>query len=138
VLTHTHRFRAAVSLSGVSDLVSWRSGGTIYGDSDYDHYFVSGQPRMAQRLAEAPERYVLNSPVLRLGDVDTPLLLLHGVRDPAVHVSQAEEMFGLAQGNKVVELARYHAGDHDDSPFMEAAWGRALDWFDIFLRARPE
>ncbi len=131
LITNTELFRAAVSLAGPSDLVSGSAGGTEYGP----RWFVTSQGRMGKSLAEAPERYVLNSPVLHLDRVKAPLLLVHGVRDMTVHISQSEEMFrGLSINRKPVELVRYHDEGHTGDRFLRAAWLRGLDWFDQYLK----
>jgi dipeptidyl aminopeptidase/acylaminoacyl peptidase len=133
LVTRTRRFRAAVAVSGIADLVSDVAGGSGYGPE----WIAYHQPNMEKRLPDAPERYVLNSPVLCLDDVTTPLLLVHGARDNTVHISQSEEMFrGLAQRDKVVELVRYRDESHAGDGFTDAAWNRAMDWFDEYLLSR--
>jgi dipeptidyl aminopeptidase/acylaminoacyl peptidase len=90
---------------------------------------------METLLADTPERYVLNSPVPYLDRVRAPLLLVHGVRDNIVHISQSEEMFrGLSTNNKPVELVRYHREGHSGDFFLRAAWTRGLNWFDEYLK----
>jgi dipeptidyl aminopeptidase/acylaminoacyl peptidase len=92
---------------------------------------------MQVAFREQPERYLANSPIRYLEDVQTPLLLIHGEQDAIVGVSQAEEMFrGLAQLGKPVEFVRYRKAGHGDDMFYGAAWSRALIWFDQFLLAR--
>jgi predicted esterase len=125
------RFSAAVSMSGMSDFASAVYGGTVHGPN----WFQSHQGRMQVPFSEDPDRYLANSPVRYLERVTTPLLLLHGDRDPIVSVSQSEEMFrGLAQLGKPVELVRYHEGHHGPG---DGWWQRALDWFDTFLQPAP-
>jgi dipeptidyl aminopeptidase/acylaminoacyl peptidase len=135
LVTRTSRFRAAVSVSGFSDLVSGWAGATIFGSE----FFMTGQARMERRVRDAPGRYVENSPALAADDVSTPLLLIHGAQDALVHSSQSEEMFrALAQQHKRVELVRYRQAEHtgdETGPngLLVASWERALDWFDAFL-----
>lgn len=135
LVTHTRRFRAAVSVSGVANLVSFSSGGTGYGPDWVATIATSGKMRTRSALTDIPEQYVANSPIAFLDSVTTPLLLVHGVRDATAHISQSEELFrGLAQLGKVVELVRYHHEAHSSDHFFRAAWLRALDWFDQYLQ----
>lgn len=127
LVTHTQRFRAAVSVSGPSDFVSGWVGGGRSGPG----WYARSQGRMGKSLLEAPERYVRNSPILHLDSATTPLLLIHGALDQQVHVSQSDEMFrGLAQRGTVVEYVRYRRAGHEPPEEVSA---RALDWFDRFL-----
>jgi dipeptidyl aminopeptidase/acylaminoacyl peptidase len=131
LITKSDLFSAAVSVASISDLVSGSAGGMSYGPT----WFKTNQGRMETLLADAPERYVLNSPVPYLDRVRAPLLLVHGVRDNIVHISQSEEMFrGLSTNNKPVELVRYHREGHSGDFFLRAAWTRGLNWFDEYLK----
>ncbi|MDQ3630696.1 MAG: prolyl oligopeptidase family serine peptidase, partial [Actinomycetota bacterium] len=80
LITQTHRFRTAVALAGIADLVS------LYGQFDarlrYDahpHEYLliglaeTGQLRMGAPPWQDAERYVRNSPLFAAGDVQTPL-----------------------------------------------------------------
>lgn len=131
LVTHMpEQFRAAVSMSGVSNFVSSVYGASVHGPD----WWVTAQGRMAVPFREQPERYVVNSPIRYLEKVTTPLLLIHGKQDGIVSVSQSEEMFrGLVQLGKSVELVRYREADHGDDKFFGAAWSRALEWFEKFL-----
>jgi dienelactone hydrolase len=128
LVARTNRFRAAVSMSSMADIVRDAA------PRAYDTYWVEAQGRMGKTIAEAPDRYVLNSPIFGLENATTPLLLMHGVEDSTYDVSQSEEMFvALATLLKPVALERYrNVGHVPKEPWRW--WGRALDWFDEHLR----
>jgi dipeptidyl aminopeptidase/acylaminoacyl peptidase len=129
LVTQMTQFKAAVSFSGVSDLISG-----YLGDGNNLQFYEVGQGRLGLPVWEAPERYIKNSPVSYLDRVGTPLLIIHGVKDPTVPVGQSQEMFrGLARLGKPAELVLYHNAEHLGPPFNAAWWGRALDWFDKYL-----
>ncbi len=85
---------------------------------------------------EYRERYLENDPFPYLDRVNTPLLLLHGGRDP-VPVANAEAVFvGLRRLGKTVELAIYpdeYHGVGRDQKNQEDYVERYLRWFDRYL-----
>lgn len=128
LVTQMNEFQAGASLAGPSSAVNRAT--TFHLGMDWAY----AQGGMVKPLLEAPGRYVLNSPVAYLDAVTTPLLLIHGTRDTAVHISQSEEMFrGLADRGKEVELVRYHGLGHG-LQLEGSVWVRVLDWFDEHLR----
>ena len=132
---HTSLFRAAASLSGISNLTSRMAGGAHFGRE----WMISGPSRMEKEITEAPLRYILNSPSAYLGNATTPLLLVTGSEDLHVHHTQSEEMFrGLAQLGKPAELVRVQHAGHGEPWFLDAAYGRALDWFSRWFEEASE
>jgi len=134
LVARSHRFRAAVSVSGISDLIGLAAGGS-FGKGGGEAEVVHGQFHVEKTKFEAPERYITNSPLSYIDSVTTPLLLIHGVQDGTVHISQSDTFFrGLASRNKIVELVRYPEADHIGPAFRRAMQLRALAWFDEYLR----
>jgi dipeptidyl aminopeptidase/acylaminoacyl peptidase len=102
---HTRRFKCAISVRGVSNLVS------LFGTSD------TGTDLLNEFEAQAPwesiDRWWRVSPLAHVGSVRTPLLLLHGEEDHRCPVSQAEEMFtALRLLGRDVELVRFAGESH--------------------------
>src|SRR3546814_4689107 len=59
-----------------------------------------------------PERYLRNSPLMHVKDIETPIMLLSGDRD-YVPTQQAEEFFtALTRLGKDAVLVRYFGEDH--------------------------
>lgn len=88
VVSHTERFKAAVSIAGGFNFASGM------GQSN------SILPRAYYQPMESEEnmrRMLEHSPVMRAMKVKTPTLILHGKADTAVHHMQAVEMFTSLQ-----------------------------------------
>ena len=142
LITQTHRFRAAVALAGIADLVS------LYGQFDarlrYEpraHEYLlqglaeAGQLRMGTAPWQDPDRYVRNSPLFAAGDVQTPLLIIQGDMD-YVPIQQGEQLFSaLYRQGKRARFVRYWGEGHIlQSPAnIEDMWQQVYGWFDEFL-----
>ncbi len=142
LITRTHRFRAAVALAGIADLVS------LYGqfdarlryEPDVHEYLLQslaerGQLRMGAPPWQDPERYVRNSPLFTAGDVQTPLLIIQGDMD-YVPLQQGEQFFSaLYRQGKRARFVRYWGEGHVlQSPAnIHDMWQQIFAWFDEFL-----
>ena len=143
LITQTQRFRAAVALAGIADLVS------LYGqfdarfryDGDAHEHMVqmtlaeTGQLRMGGPPWQDAERYVRNSPLFAAGDVQTPLLIIQGDMD-YVPLQQGEQFFSaLYRQGKRARFVRYWGEGHVlQSPAnIQDMWQRIFGWFDEFL-----
>jgi dipeptidyl aminopeptidase/acylaminoacyl peptidase len=126
VITHTDRFRAAVSMSTIASLQTlaytidhWESIATDQGGPPF----------------EQPAYYAEHSPISHVQRVVTPLLILHGERDDTCPVGEADQFFAaLRMQRKEVMLVRYPGEAHG---FIAAgrpgtrldAHERLLGWF---------
>jgi dipeptidyl aminopeptidase/acylaminoacyl peptidase len=128
IITQTPRFRAAVAVASLSNLVSFYST-SLY--QDLIHAEFGGFPWDDFELLWrwSPLRYIKAA--------QTPTLLLHGEQDNDVHITQAEEMY-MALKRRGVEsvLVRYPREGHS---FREPrhrldALERTLAWFDKYLK----
>jgi len=142
LITQTHRFRAAVALAGIADLVS------LYGQFDarlryepdaheYLHQSLaeSGQLRMGAPPWQDPERYTRNSPLFTAGDVQTPLLIIQGDMD-YVPIQQGEQFFSaLYRQGKRARFVRYWGEGHllQSPANIHDMWQRIFQWLDEFL-----
>lgn len=115
-LTQTHRFRAAVSVAGISDMTAYWSAlpmrNQVTPEEGYLSNWHTGGVETAQPTLRAPpwadpERYRRNSPLLAADKIETPLLLIHGAQD-AVPVTQSEAMYtALFRQRKDAMLVTY-------------------------------
>lgn len=128
IITQTPRFRAAVAVASLSNLVSFYSTSLYqdlihaeFGGFPWDNYDVLWQ--------WSPLRFVRQ--------VQTPTLFIHGENDNDVHITQAEEMF-MALKRRGVEtvLVRYPREGHGlrEPKHRVDALERTLNWFDRFLK----
>ena len=149
LVTTTDRFRTAIASASYSNLLSLY--GTFYGQHRYGD---AGHPQAGQMLRmlqmergafragsppwEQPSRYLDNSPVLRVGQVRAPVMLVHGDLD-FIPVQQAEEFFtGLYRQDKRARLVRYHGEWHTISARANVLdlWARIEDWLRETMPAR--
>jgi dipeptidyl aminopeptidase/acylaminoacyl peptidase len=139
IVTHSNIFTAACTASGGSNLISFYNQLISSGRSQQIK-FEFGQYRIGQNLWENQNLYFVNSPILKIDKVNTPLLIMHTTNDGAVPFSQAIELFtGLRRLHKKVWMLEYTDGNH-------AVWGKSADdftirmaqFFDHFLKDRPE
>lgn len=129
IITQTTRFKAAVAVASLSNLVSF------YGTSLYQLLIeveFNGLPW---------DNYDLLwqwSPLKHIKNVTTPTLLIHGEADHDVPVAQAEEMFiALKKRGIETELVRYPGEGHGfRRPKNIADYSRrVLAWFDRHLKS---
>jgi dipeptidyl aminopeptidase/acylaminoacyl peptidase len=128
IITQTPRFKAAVSVASLSNLVSFYST-SLY--QDLIHAEFGGFPWDNYELLWqwSPLRYVKQAL--------TPTLFIHGEQDNDVHITQAEEMY-MALRRRGVEtvLVRYPREGHGlrEPKHRVDALERTLAWFDKFLK----
>jgi dipeptidyl aminopeptidase/acylaminoacyl peptidase len=128
IITQTPRFKAAVSVASVSNLISFYST-SLY--QDLVHAEFGGFPWDNYELLWqwSPLRYVRQA--------QTPTLFIHGEQDNDVHITQAEEMY-MALRRRGVEtvLVRYPREGHGlrEPRHRVDALERILAWFDRYLK----
>jgi dipeptidyl aminopeptidase/acylaminoacyl peptidase len=136
VITQTHRFKAAVAVASLSNLISF------YGTSLYTD-LVEAEFNMLPW-----DNYALLwqwSPLAHIAGVTTPTLFIHGEADHDVPITQAEEMYtALRKLGVDATLARYPDEGHGfrRPQFIVDSDARLLAWFDRYLshgtRSRDE
>lgn len=147
LVTQTQRFHAAVSLAGLSDLVS------LYGTlGARDRYTPFAQEDLfMQSLMESAQvgmgnppwkdlgRYIRNSPIFYVDRVKTPLMIIQGDMD-YVAIQQGEEFFtSLYRQGKRAEFVRYWGEGHVlESPAnIRDMWKRIFGWLEQFPATNP-
>ncbi|MEP6570045.1 MAG: S9 family peptidase [Acidobacteriota bacterium] len=128
IVTQTPRFKAAVSVASVSNLISFYST-SLY--QDLVHAEFGGFPWDNYDLLWqwSPLRYVRQA--------QTPTLFIHGEQDNDVHITQAEEMYtALKRRGVETVLVRYPREGHGlrEPKHRIDALERTLAWFDRFLK----
>lgn len=144
LITQTQRFQAAVALAGFAELVSLYGQfdpRVRYGDHPHERMFQmslaeSGQTRMGGAPWEDPQRYVRNSPLFHVEQVETPLLIVQGDMD-YVPLGQGEQFFSaLYRQGKRARFVRYWGEGHVlQSPAnIRHMWEEIYAWFDDHLK----
>lgn len=140
VIAQTGRFKAALAMSGLYDLI------TKYGTPRIEQRLVaetgymlstastleSGQEGIGAPPWRDVERYLRNSPLMSVEKIETPVMLVHGDLDPTVSMSQSEEMFtALTRLNRDAVFLRYWGEGHTlNSPAnIRDFWSRRLAWY---------
>jgi len=142
LVTQTNRFKAAIALAALSDLVS------LYGvfDARFRYEPSPHQWLLVQSLLEAGQgsmgnppwkdwdRYWRNSPLFYADRVQTPLLIVQGDLD-FVSMEQGEEFFtALYRQDKRARFIRYWGEGHllDSPANIRDFWTQAYAWLDEF------
>jgi dipeptidyl aminopeptidase/acylaminoacyl peptidase len=129
IITQTPRFRAAVAVASLSNLVSFYSTSLYqdlihaeFGGFPWDNFDVLWQ--------WSPLRFVRQ--------VQTPTLFIHGENDNDVHITQAEEMYMALKRLRVdTVLVRYPREGHGlrEPKHRVDALERTLAWFDRYVKS---
>ncbi|WP_338555136.1 prolyl oligopeptidase family serine peptidase [Paenibacillus sp. KS-LC4] len=134
-LTETSIFKAACSISGISNIASY------WGASHFGYqYGLSALPDLFPW--SNPDFFTAASPLFHADKINTPLLLLHGEIDGVVPLVESEQMFtALKVLKKEVSLITFHEEDHGlrGRPRVKLMQRRLLlAWFDKHLRQKNE
>jgi dipeptidyl aminopeptidase/acylaminoacyl peptidase len=125
----SHRFRAAVMVSGISDLLSYQ-----YTANNGFSEAIIGAPL---HDGDARRLYIERSPLLHVSKKAPPTLILHGADDHCTPLGQAEEFYrALLDHGVATELVVYPREGHGfkECAHHADAWRRKVAWFDRYLR----
>ena len=130
IVTHTDRFKAAVTQRSVSDLSS------MFGNSDigWDIAWEFGGAPWENRNA-----YLKWSPMTYIENCTTPLLIIHSEFDLRCNIEQGDQMFtALKYLKRDVEYVRFPEEPHGLSRHgrpdrREARLKFIVDWFNKYL-----
>ena len=142
LITQTNRFKAAVALGGLTNLISgYGQFDTASRYDDSPHQKSSNQALVIESvlsLRSPPwtdmDRYLRNSPITYVSQVQTPLMIIQGDLD-GIPIEQAEEFFmALQRQGKRAELVRYWGEGHvfQSPPNIRDMWDRIFRWFNEF------
>jgi dipeptidyl aminopeptidase/acylaminoacyl peptidase len=130
IVSHTNRFKAAVTLRSVSNFIS--DEGTRDGAYGHEEYFKG-------LLFDDFEQYWDASPLKYARDVHTPTLVLHSDNDFRVPIEQGEQWFRALQHYGVPsELVLFPRENHNltrtgEPKHLVESLNWQLYWFDRYL-----
>ncbi|MCY4063743.1 MAG: S9 family peptidase [Chloroflexi bacterium] len=131
IISHTGRFKAAVSQRGVYNISSF------YGTSDVP--LLMSNEFDAEPWANH-DVYWDNSPLKYAADITTPLLLIHSENDFRVPIEQAEQLFAWVRRatDTPVRMLRYPREGHELSRSGEpghrvSRLTEMIHWFDRYV-----
>jgi dipeptidyl aminopeptidase/acylaminoacyl peptidase len=142
LVTQTNRFKAAISMAGMSNLTSvagtfdprFRYTDMAARDGTIQMYWAeSGQAELKGSVQDNLWAYLRNSPVFWADRIQTPMLFLHGDQD-FVALSEAEQLFtALYRQGKRARLLRFWGEGHliGASPAnVRRKWEEIFGWLD--------
>jgi dipeptidyl aminopeptidase/acylaminoacyl peptidase len=138
LITQTHRFKAAINISGKVNMVSFYTDSPRLGVRNI-HAPEKSQDRLGATLWQQPQKYIQHSAIMFADRIQTPLLLTTGEQDHNVPPRQAMEMyFALRRLGKEVAWASYTNGGHGMPTSTEAEvrdfHRRIVAWYDDHLK----
>jgi dipeptidyl aminopeptidase/acylaminoacyl peptidase len=112
LVTQTNRFKAAINISGKTDMISFYTDSPRLGTRNI-HAPERSQDRIGATLWEQPQKYIESSAVMYADRIKTPLLLMTGQQDPNVPERTTSEMFyALRRLGRTVEWVSYTDSGH--------------------------
>lgn len=132
--TRTDMFAAAVAHAGISSISShWGEG--YWG---YAYCAVSAANSFPWNRKDI---YVEQSPLFHADKINTPLLLLHGMKDTNVPPGESIQLYtALKLLGKEVELLQVEGQNHHILQYNKRIlWMKSiLSWFDRWLKGQPQ
>jgi dipeptidyl aminopeptidase/acylaminoacyl peptidase len=139
--TRTRMFAASVAGAPITNFLSF--AGAIHwtpGIAEFDHW-ETGQARMGVPPWEDLDAYLRNSPIAKVQDLKTPLLMEVGDADGTVDWHQGLEFYNFARraGNRDFVLLVYPGEDHGlrKKENQVDYHRRILQWFGHWLKGEP-
>ena len=137
LITQTHRFKAAINVSGKVDIISFYTDSPRLGVRNV-HAAEKSQDRIGATLWQQPQKYVEHSAVMFADRIRTPLLLMTGGLDHNVPALNTREMYyALRRLGKPVVWVNYAKGGHGAPTTSEAEftdfYQRMVDWYRKYL-----
>jgi fermentation-respiration switch protein FrsA (DUF1100 family) len=139
LITQTGRFRAAISIDGLGDLISAYGQMSEDGAAFQTSLTEQGQGKIGGTPWQFRERYVENSPLFYFERIETPVLIVHGSNDESVFPFLGDEVFvALRRLGKEAEYVKYVGEEHspvywsfeNQTDYSE----RMIRWFDKWLK----
>ncbi|WP_338067123.1 S9 family peptidase [Paenibacillus silvae] len=131
IVGHTHRFKAAVTQRSICNWLSF------YGVSDIGYFFTEDQ--IGGNAWDDTEKLWKHSPLAYVGNVQTPLLILHGEQDLRCPIEQAEQLYvALKRRKQTTRLVRFPGANHELSrgghPYLRVRrLEHIVGWFNEYL-----
>jgi len=138
LLTQINSFKAAQESAGPINLVSFYSH--INNETSRQMFCEFDQFNLGTTPWDNPILYINSSPIFKVNNIETPLLIMHGKKDHIVSISQSTEIFAaLRRLGKQTWLLQY-----DDESHTIENQNKQLDFnekqqqfFNYFLKDTP-
>jgi len=137
VPTRSKMFAASVAGAALTDFISVMGQFHWNGGMPETTHWETGQARMEVPYWEDREAHLRNSPIEKVHEMETPLLMAHGDKDGTVEYFQATTFYNFARrANRNMVLLVYEGEDHGFSrkPNQIDYHRRILEWFGHYLK----
>jgi dipeptidyl aminopeptidase/acylaminoacyl peptidase len=138
LITHSKKFTAALTSSGMSDLIGY--GGSVWSTgTSQSEYVETRNVGLAATPWDRPDLYVKDSPIFYLNNVTSPILMVQNKKDGNVSYAQGLELFtGLRRAGKRVWWLEYDHGYHGLGGIEYKDYVlRSTQFFDHYLKGLP-
>ena len=139
--TRSHLFAAGVAGAAITNFLSFN--GAVHwssGNAEYDHW-ETGQARMDVPPWEDLAAYLRNSPIAKIQDLKSPLLVEAGDADGTVEWHQSMEFYNSARraGRQDLVMLLYPGEDHGlRKKENQIDYHRRInEWFGHYLKGEP-
>lgn len=137
IATQSKRFAAYISGASVSDIIrTYYAFNENFNAPDYYRY-EGGQNNFKYTVAENPEKYIRNNPIMYAQNINAPMLLWAGKEDGNVSPEGIRSLYiALRKYRKPVVALFYEKERHSlsTSEAQKDLTLRVLDWFSYFLK----
>lgn len=129
IISHSNRFRTAITQRGISNLLSF------YGTTDIQNFVEFEFDKPWNNM----DKFNTSSPITYAPAIKTPLLIIHSELDYRVPIGQAEELFtAMKRLDNDVEFIRYSQEGHELSRSGQPVhrvdrYNRILSWFEKYF-----
>lgn len=139
IATHSKRFAAYISGASVSDVIrTYYAFNDNFNAPDYYRY-EGGQNNYKKTLAENPEKYLKNNPIMYVQNINAPMLLWAGKNDGNVSPEGIKSLYiALRKYRKPVVALFYDKEGHSLSKTdaQKDLSLRILDWWNYYLKGQ--
>lgn len=140
LITVTNKFKAAMAGAPVSNMTSAYGGIRWASGQSRAFQYEKTQSRLGKNLWDGLELYLKNSPLFKIPNIETPLLIMHNDADGAVPYYQGIELFmGMRRLQKPVWMLVYNKEAHNLRKLKnkQDLSIRMMQFFDHFLKGEP-
>ena len=141
LITRTSLFKAAGAGAPVANMTSAYGGIRWESGMSRQFQYEQTQSRIGRDLWHGVELYMENSPLFKLPEVTTPVLIMHNDNDGAVPWYQGIELFmGLRRLGKPAWLLEYNGEAHNlrERRNCKDLSIRLQQFFDYYLKGAPQ
>jgi len=128
IVTHTNKFKAAVSLFGIYSLIS-----------DFSNSYLPNWEieYLGYKYWENLKIYLEKSPMSYIQNINTPVLIIHGEADQNTFISNSKELYQalkfLQKPAKFIHYPREEHGLREPNHKIDE-FNNIISWFDKYLK----